>query len=199
MPQLEALQRIQVVRVFSIYELLSALQELRDRLSQQVGARLRAPLPSPELQGGQQGLCARQVTPDCLILGALEPLCSSQPLKLLDLLLHVAHGASLQVVSFMGPFKVVLLDSVSAVIYPLLGGRQSEGELCARRLQSSLLVLKSLFHPRVMCLEWGHRCGCDCSQLFLWGWIKGDSAANTPAGCGCARSWQWPVAIQGRH
>lgn len=128
--QLEALQRIQVVRVFSIYELLSALQELRDRLSQQVGARLRAPLPSPELQGGQQGLCARQVTPDCLILGALDPLCSPQPLKLLDLLLHVAHGASLQVVSSMGPLKVVLLDSVSAVIYPLLGGRQSEGELC---------------------------------------------------------------------
>lgn len=29
----------------------------------------------------------------------------------------------------MGPLKMVLLDSVSAVIYPLLGGRQSEGEL----------------------------------------------------------------------
>lgn len=56
--QLEALQRIQVVRVFNIYELLSALQELRDRLSQQVGASLWAPLPCPELQGGQQGLCA---------------------------------------------------------------------------------------------------------------------------------------------
>lgn len=70
------------------------------------------------------------MTPDCLILGALDPLCSPQPLKLLDLLLHVAHGASLQVVSSMGPLKVVLLDSVSAVIYPLLGGRQSEGELC---------------------------------------------------------------------
>lgn len=56
--QLEALQRIQLVRVFNIYELLSALQELRDRLSQQVGAKLWAPLPSPELLGEQQGLCA---------------------------------------------------------------------------------------------------------------------------------------------
>uniref|UniRef100_A0A8B9GIL1 RAD51 paralog D n=1 Tax=Amazona collaria TaxID=241587 RepID=A0A8B9GIL1_9PSIT len=34
-----ALQRIQVVRVFDIYEMLSALQELREHLSQQVGAR----------------------------------------------------------------------------------------------------------------------------------------------------------------
>lgn len=44
-------------------------------------------------------------------------------------LLHVARGASLQVVSSVGPLKMVLLDSVSAVIYPVLGGRQSEGEL----------------------------------------------------------------------
>jgi len=50
-PQREALQRIQVVRAFDIYEMLGALQELRDRLSQQVGARLQAPVPSPELQG----------------------------------------------------------------------------------------------------------------------------------------------------
>lgn len=58
MLQLEALQRVQVQRVFNIYEVLRALQELRDRLSQQVGASPGAPLPSPELQGGQQGLCA---------------------------------------------------------------------------------------------------------------------------------------------
>lgn len=58
MLQLEALQRIQVVRVFNIYEVLRALQELRDRLSQQVGVSLWAPLPSPELQRGQLGLCA---------------------------------------------------------------------------------------------------------------------------------------------
>lgn len=45
MLQLEALQRIQVARVFDIYEMLRALQELRDRLSQQVGARVWAPLP----------------------------------------------------------------------------------------------------------------------------------------------------------
>ncbi|NWR22837.1 RA51D protein, partial [Emberiza fucata] len=63
-----ALQRVQVQRVFNIYEVLRALQELRDRLSQQV-------------------------------------------------------------LSSMGPLKVVVLDSVSAVICPVLGGRQSEGEL----------------------------------------------------------------------
>ncbi|NXN03091.1 RA51D protein, partial [Sylvia borin] len=87
--QLEALQRIQVVRVFNIYELLSALQELRDHLSQQV-------------------------------------------------------------VSSMGPLKVVLLDSVSAVIYPLLGGRQSEGLALMMQLSRELKTLAREFSLAVV-------------------------------------------------
>lgn len=63
-------------------------------------------------------------------MGTFELLCSSGPPKSLDLsLFHMAHGASFQVVSSAGPFKIVVIDSVSAVIYPLLGGKQSEGEL----------------------------------------------------------------------
>ncbi|NWV96692.1 RA51D protein, partial [Machaerirhynchus nigripectus] len=88
-PQLEALQRVQVVRVFSIYELLSALQELRDRLSQQV-------------------------------------------------------------VSSMGPLKMVVLDSVSAVIYPLLGGRQSEGLALMMQLSRELKTLAREFSLAVV-------------------------------------------------
>ncbi|NXM48009.1 RA51D protein, partial [Gymnorhina tibicen] len=88
-PQLEALQRIQVVRVFSIYELLSALQELRDRLSQQV-------------------------------------------------------------VSSTGPLKMVVLDSVSAVIYPLLGGRQSEGLALMMQLSRELKTLAREFSLAVV-------------------------------------------------
>ncbi|NXQ51856.1 RA51D protein, partial [Anthoscopus minutus] len=87
--QLEALQQIQVVRVFNIYELLSALQELRDRLSQQV-------------------------------------------------------------VSSMGPLKMVLLDSVSAVIYPLLGGRQSEGLALMMQLSRELKTLAREFSLAVV-------------------------------------------------
>ncbi|NWS84805.1 RA51D protein, partial [Toxostoma redivivum] len=87
--QLEALQRIQVVRVFNIYELLSALQELRDRLSQQV-------------------------------------------------------------VSSTGPLKMVLLDSVSAVIYPLLGGRQSEGLALMMQLSRELKMLAREFSLAVV-------------------------------------------------
>ncbi|NWR04180.1 RA51D protein, partial [Paradoxornis webbianus] len=87
--QLEALQRIQVVRVFNIYELLRALQELRDRLSQQV-------------------------------------------------------------VSSMGPLKMVLLDSVSAVIYPLLGGRQSEGLALMMHLSRELKTLAREFSLAVV-------------------------------------------------
>ncbi|NXI08299.1 RA51D protein, partial [Irena cyanogastra] len=87
--QLEALQRVQVERVFNIYELLSALQELRDRLSQQV-------------------------------------------------------------VSSMGPLKMVVLDSVSAVIYPLLGGRQSEGLALMMQLSRELKTLAREFSLAVV-------------------------------------------------
>uniref|UniRef100_A0A674HIB8 RAD51 paralog D n=1 Tax=Taeniopygia guttata TaxID=59729 RepID=A0A674HIB8_TAEGU len=49
--------------------------------------------------------------------------------EVLRALQELRDRLSQQVVSSMGPLKVVVLDSVSAVIYPLLGGRQSEGEL----------------------------------------------------------------------
>ncbi|NWR48469.1 RA51D protein, partial [Regulus satrapa] len=87
--QLEALQRIQLVRVFNIYELLGALQELRDRLSQQV-------------------------------------------------------------VSPTGPVKVVVLDSVSAVVSPLLGGRQSEGLALMMQLSRELKSLAREFSLAVV-------------------------------------------------
>ncbi|NXW76011.1 RA51D protein, partial [Hirundo rustica] len=87
--QLEALQRIQLVRVFNIYELLRALQELWDRLSQQV-------------------------------------------------------------VSSVGPLKMVLLDSVSAVIYPLLGGRQSEGLALMMQLSREMKTLAREFSLAVV-------------------------------------------------
>uniref|UniRef100_A0A8B9BHJ1 DNA repair protein RAD51 homolog 4 n=1 Tax=Anser brachyrhynchus TaxID=132585 RepID=A0A8B9BHJ1_9AVES len=80
-----ALQRIQVARVFDVYEMLSALQEVRDRLSQQA-------------------------------------------------------------VSCTGPLKTVVIDSVSAVIHPLLGGRQSEGET----------------------LRWGLRLMAKCCGVSVW-------------------------------
>ncbi|NXT11349.1 RA51D protein, partial [Prunella fulvescens] len=87
--QLEALQRVQVERVFNIYEVLGALQELRDRLSQQV-------------------------------------------------------------VSSVGSLKVVVLDSVSAVISPLLGGRQSEGLALMMQLSRELKTLAREFSLAVV-------------------------------------------------
>ncbi|NWX48093.1 RA51D protein, partial [Steatornis caripensis] len=84
-----ALQRIQVVRVFDIYEMLSALQELRDRLSQQV-------------------------------------------------------------MSSMGPLKIVVIDSVSAVIYPLLGCKQSEGLAIMMQLARELKTLAREFSLAVV-------------------------------------------------
>ncbi|XP_025892770.1 DNA repair protein RAD51 homolog 4 [Nothoprocta perdicaria] len=87
--QLEALQRVQVARVFNIYEMLGALQELRDSFSQQV-------------------------------------------------------------MSCMGPLKVVLIDSVSAVIYPLLGGKQSEGLALMMQLARELKMLAREFSLAVV-------------------------------------------------
>ncbi|XP_011923153.1 PREDICTED: DNA repair protein RAD51 homolog 4 isoform X3 [Cercocebus atys] len=69
--QAEALQRIQVVHAFDIFQMLDVLQELR-------------------------GTVAQQVT-----------------------------GSS-------GTMKVVVVDSVTAVVSPLLGGQQREGESCGR-------------------------------------------------------------------
>ncbi|KAM7032999.1 DNA repair protein RAD51 homolog 4 isoform 2-T5 [Acridotheres tristis] len=61
--------------------------------------------------------------------------------ELLSALQELRDRLSQQVVSSTGPLKMVLLDSVSAVIYPLLGGRQSEvSEIhhgCWHSLQSS--------------------------------------------------------------
>ncbi|NWR64027.1 RA51D protein, partial [Bucorvus abyssinicus] len=88
-PGAGALQRIQVVRVFDIYEMLSALRELRDRLSQQVE-------------------------------------------------------------SSMGPLKIVVIDSVSAVIYPLLGGKQSEGLAIMMQLARELKTLAREFSLAVV-------------------------------------------------
>ncbi|XP_067393779.1 DNA repair protein RAD51 homolog 4 isoform X1 [Emydura macquarii macquarii] len=78
--QVEALQRIQVARVFDIYKMLDVLQELRCSVAQQV-------------------------------------------------------------MSSSGPVKVLVVDSVSAVIYPLLGGRQAEGLALMMQLARELKTL----------------------------------------------------------
>ncbi|NXT18900.1 RA51D protein, partial [Syrrhaptes paradoxus] len=84
-----ALQRTQVVRAFDVFAMLRALQELRDRLSQQD-------------------------------------------------------------VSSVGPLKVVVIDSVSAVMYPLLGGRQSEGLAIMMQLARELKTLAREFSLAVV-------------------------------------------------
>lgn len=57
------------------------------------------------------------------------------------------------------------------------------------RLQTSLLVLKSIFLPCMLCLELGQDgCGCNCSQLFLWDWVKGESVCSVISK---HSSWLW--------
>ncbi|XP_020861788.1 DNA repair protein RAD51 homolog 4 isoform X2 [Phascolarctos cinereus] len=78
--QAGALQRIHVVRVFDIFQMLDALQDLRGTISQQV-------------------------------------------------------------TSASGPVKIVVVDSVSAVVSPLLGGQHSEGLALMMQLARELKTL----------------------------------------------------------
>lgn len=78
--QAEAMQRIEVVRVFDIYKMLDALQDLRWSPSQQVASSL-------------------------------------------------------------GPVKIVIVDSVCAVVYPLLGGKQTDGMALMMQLARELKTM----------------------------------------------------------
>ncbi|NXH18598.1 RA51D protein, partial [Bucco capensis] len=55
-----------------------------------------------------------------------------------------------QVMSPMGPVRVVVIDSVSAVIYPLLGGKQSEGLALMMQLARELKTLAREFSLAVV-------------------------------------------------
>lgn len=159
-PQVEALQRIQVARVFDVYKMLDVLQELRCSVSQQVGLWLSCcdlckdpPSPSGGLILGSQG--AARMSPnvqdgaDCSADIRISRLLQDSNLFILPraagdhtscagtsftgatlrvLPSHFALCFAPQVLSSSGPVKVLVVDSVSAVICPLLGGRQAEGE-----------------------------------------------------------------------
>ncbi|NXL94972.1 RA51D protein, partial [Alectura lathami] len=70
--------------------------------------------------------------------------------EMLRALQEVRDRLSQQVVSSTGPLKVVLIDSVSAVLYPLLGGRQSEGVAIMMQLARELKTLAKEFSLAVV-------------------------------------------------
>ncbi|XP_014732007.1 PREDICTED: DNA repair protein RAD51 homolog 4 isoform X2 [Sturnus vulgaris] len=70
--------------------------------------------------------------------------------ELLSALQELRDRLSQQVLSSTGPLKMVLLDSVSAVIYPLLGGRQSEGLALMMQLSRELKTLAREFSLAVV-------------------------------------------------
>ncbi|XP_064022402.1 DNA repair protein RAD51 homolog 4 [Pogoniulus pusillus] len=65
--------------------------------------------------------------------------------EMLRALQELRDGLSQQVVSSVGPLKVVVIDSVSAVISPLLGGRQAEGLAIMMQLARELKTLAREF------------------------------------------------------
>ncbi|KAJ7407335.1 DNA repair protein RAD51 4 [Willisornis vidua] len=70
--------------------------------------------------------------------------------EVLSALQDLRDRLSQQVVSSVGPLKIVVIDSVSAVIYPLLGGRQSEGLAIMMQLSRELKTLAREFSLAVV-------------------------------------------------
>ncbi|XP_064323824.1 DNA repair protein RAD51 homolog 4 isoform X1 [Phalacrocorax carbo] len=70
--------------------------------------------------------------------------------EMLRALQELRDRLSQQVVSSMGPLKIVVIDSVSAVIYPLLGGKQSEGLAIMMQLARELKTLAREFSLAVV-------------------------------------------------
>ncbi|XP_017684405.1 PREDICTED: DNA repair protein RAD51 homolog 4 isoform X1 [Lepidothrix coronata] len=70
--------------------------------------------------------------------------------EVLSALQELRDRLSQQVMSSTGPLKIVVIDSVSAVIYPLLGGRQSEGLAIMMQLSRELKTLAREFSLAVV-------------------------------------------------
>ncbi|XP_010571858.1 PREDICTED: DNA repair protein RAD51 homolog 4 [Haliaeetus leucocephalus] len=70
--------------------------------------------------------------------------------EMLRALQELRDRLSQQVVSSMGPLKIVVIDSVSAVIYPLLGGKHSEGLAIMMQLARELKTLAKEFSLAVV-------------------------------------------------
>ncbi|XP_065709211.1 DNA repair protein RAD51 homolog 4 [Patagioenas fasciata] len=70
--------------------------------------------------------------------------------EVLSALQDLRDRLSQQVMSSMGPLKVVMVDSVSAVVYPLLGGKQSEGLAIMMQLAKELKTLAREFSLAVV-------------------------------------------------
>ncbi|XP_057271488.1 DNA repair protein RAD51 homolog 4 isoform X2 [Pezoporus wallicus] len=70
--------------------------------------------------------------------------------EMLSALQELRERLSQQVVSSMSPLKIVVIDSVSAVMYPVLGGKQSEGLAIMMQLARELKTLAREFSLAVV-------------------------------------------------
>ncbi|NXR12500.1 RA51D protein, partial [Semnornis frantzii] len=80
-----------------------------------------------------------------------------------------------QVLSSVGPLRVLVIDSVSAVIYPLLGGRQSEGLAIMMQLARELKTLAREFSLAVV----------------VTNQVTRDSSSSAPPKPALGRSWSF--------
>uniref|UniRef100_A0A8C9BWZ5 RAD51 paralog D n=1 Tax=Phocoena sinus TaxID=42100 RepID=A0A8C9BWZ5_PHOSS len=99
--------------------------------------------------------------------------------QMLDVLQDLRGTVSQQVTSSSGTLKVVVVDSVTAVVAPLLGGQQREGEWCGRA-QGWGLDLASWFWSPVSGRP-GPRCPAAHPLCFFFPRLGLDDAAGPRA------------------
>ncbi|GAB5580788.1 DNA repair protein RAD51 homolog 2 isoform X1 [Prionailurus iriomotensis] len=129
--QAGALQRIQVVRAFDIFQMLDVLQDLRGAMSQQ--NKLMA--ESQKLEDERRHAKDR---PD----NAEYPRSGRHEVRKKAVETESANDLDIRMVSSASAtVKVVVVDSVTAVVSPLLGGQQREGLALMMQMARELKTL----------------------------------------------------------
>ncbi|XP_068021457.1 DNA repair protein RAD51 homolog 4 isoform X2 [Melanerpes formicivorus] len=95
--------------------------------------------------------------------------------EMLRALQELRDRLSQQVVSSVGALRLVVIDSVSAVIYPLLGGRHSEGLAIMMQLARELKTLAREFSLAIV----------------VTNQVTRDSSSNGPLKPALGRSWSF--------
>ncbi|XP_053517348.1 DNA repair protein RAD51 homolog 4 isoform X3 [Artibeus jamaicensis] len=147
--QAAALRRIQVARAFDVFQVLDVLQDLRGAVAQQLprdqfsAANNRVWLPDTHASRTSEDLRC--------VWGSAGP--------------H--HWGSRLVSDSSGNVKVVIVDSVTAVVSPLLGGQQREGLALMMQLAQELKTLARDLGVAVVVNSHGvsasgSKFGCNC-------------------------------------
>ncbi|MGH0138844.1 UNVERIFIED_CONTAM: hypothetical protein FKN15_029101 [Acipenser sinensis] len=131
---MEALRRIQVRQVFSVFSLIEALQDLRSSGFHQITNEIVDVTERPVRPVAEQVVeLSIQLTGESYS----EDLENPDSVRFQDLTKHFIY----EVAGGSGSVKVVIVDSVAAVLSPIIGGRQTEGLSLMMQLAGELRTM----------------------------------------------------------